>query len=944
MVARAVAQGQAEGRRVMVVSTYASAGTVEQAKVGTFGLIVCDEAHRMASGEALDDIGTWSKPLFDAHIPAQDRIHFTATLRPEGSMDHHSQALAMNNVEVFGPVAYSLDYARARDRGILAPIVPHIVPLDAVALEVAMEEAGAGPVDGEGEGAFRARRRAFAASLMVPASVEKARADNGQASVMVLCPPGGGGAHAETVARVGAGLLGEGVNVAAVHGKGATDVQTVLDWGRSPDQESVIAVVDMLREGTDMAKLNTLIVARPADSHVLLTQSLGRITRLHPPSWNLPPKVGNVMVPVIVDSRQDGAVVDGEVAANFVSSFVRLDARALQGFQQAQLEDGRASVETNPLHPSHQGTTATALGTLFNVDATNPMTARVLEHIAAEVAGRDSIGHTHHMMGRYLNYVEEQGLSESDKVALAPSRSKKVGPEHNRIAVWVRSVTEGYAHGRLSAEEATLLESTPGFALAHGWDAQVFQGCVEQAVQRHGMFPGSTSDKAGHYPGLESLETGVSAWREAVLSDELRARPAMSAHSQVPEQVSGDWREKARAWWSQSVAKGEVPSWAPPFPGTVRAMEGVLERDEEHSRWVLIQPAGRPVMAHAHGDEHLSDPARAVLDKVEAQAYKTPAAIQRATRHPAVAQSSLALPLRVDPSLDAQLAAYAGRSITCQVRLEASDRGDGIGLRVDQQAIERIGQDTKEATRRRRNEAPSYVTPQVFALSRAVQRLHKEGWPPLGMELLQQGFTRDRKMFAGSPITLGQTLDQVEAVREDLVQGKLSNGDIFHLNRTPGFDWTTSHHLTKTVMEQGPKGSAQPRNAFVRIASALHQKGESSVTSVAGLDGWGREEALRADTAFGRTNLMALRVVAKERHYRKQVAKGVALGREDQVTYKATRQLVQELPESRALFGALVEASDRDPALHKERVGLVNAQMVDSQQRRARILQQEATR
>jgi superfamily II DNA or RNA helicase len=844
-IRRHLDRSRATGRPTIVVSTYQSTNALEAAQPEPFALLVADEAHRMASGADEGADGLWKKPLYDAHIPATKRAFFTATLRPDGAMDVESNAVAMNNPELFGRVVHSLGYAEARDRGLLAPIEPEAITLEAADIEVAMEEGGFGRTEDETDGAFRARRRTFAAALMLAPVVERARADNGRASVLAMCPAGNNGGHADALASEGRkNLAGLGLtNVLSVHGKSPEgNEQQAVAFGKDPVAESVTTVIDKLREGTDMPALNALVMARAAQSSTVVIQALGRIARLHPEEWNAAPKKARAYVPIIVDAREGGKVVDGEIAANFVSAFLRLDSNALRDYQNAQQKDGHdlaraaaAKGEGQDLLDDPQKATAGTLAALLKMDTGTAAGRSLAASIARELSANDGIGQTHRMMGRYLAYRAAGGEAEP-----ACPKRRADDPERFDLANWQRSATHAYQRGALSREEEALLETTEGFVLRTASNPDALRGCVARFTAVHGRMPNAQDEGAA---GQLHRETAALARRMA---------------TNKPSRVEGgaELDRMANAWWDEARAKHAAPLWvsAKGQEATFKTT-GRFHRDPDNSqRWLFVPETGAPWM-----DSGVTTP----KDK----------------RMPAI-------PVHTTPTTERILSTLGSAKI--QVGFERTLDAGGTAV---------FYHPTAESLRIARVTAPiqggADTPPSVHAkhIRAVLDATHQRGWPcpgshgdlPAPLKHVKVPMPRGE-----APLTLETAGKLVHNIREDHLAGKVNVASGKLLDATPGFQWVVDQDWSRTVTVQGAK-----RNAAVLALEKVRARNP---------DSWGKLDAMAQDTALGHAMVQAFRIASNERILRTRIASGEELGEVERKKAAKLRAIVSENP---ALFQAI---------------------------------------
>jgi len=120
----------------VIFSTYQSTDRIAEAIKGLdpFDLIICDEAHRMASiNRGIKNSNTFTLALSDEQIPARRRLFMTATPRLYGArakarVKSHSESnpdsetilYSMDDVEVFGKVLHEYSFRDAMQDGVLA--------------------------------------------------------------------------------------------------------------------------------------------------------------------------------------------------------------------------------------------------------------------------------------------------------------------------------------------------------------------------------------------------------------------------------------------------------------------------------------------------------------------------------------------------------------------------------------------------------------------------------------------------------------------------------------------------------------------------------------------------------------------------------------------------------------------------------------------------------
>lgn len=133
-----------DGELTVIFSTYQSVQVVAdlQKQAGLrFDLVICDEAHRTATGSSDgDDMSAFFKVHDDSLIPADRRLYMTATpkvFKPaarEDAVDADMLLASMDDPETFGPEFHRLGFGEAVERGLLADYRVLILTVDEAAV------------------------------------------------------------------------------------------------------------------------------------------------------------------------------------------------------------------------------------------------------------------------------------------------------------------------------------------------------------------------------------------------------------------------------------------------------------------------------------------------------------------------------------------------------------------------------------------------------------------------------------------------------------------------------------------------------------------------------------------------------------------------------------------------------------------------------------------
>jgi superfamily II DNA or RNA helicase len=278
----------------LIFSTYHSAPKVAAAlrKTGKIAdLLVCDEAHRLA-GRPRSEFRT---VLDDQRFPARRRVAMTATPVEAAAWEDDldpaagSDALSLDDIATFGPVAYRASFADAVDAGRLVDYDVHVLarPAGDSAPDARSVNAGAAVLSAAGDGAARI--------LTFHTRVSHA---------------------ADLAAHLDGRLLPGGKRVRALYLEAAHSArarQAVLDHLTAPGENEVVVVASarVLSEGVDVPAVDTVVFADPRTSSVDIVQATGRAMRTAPGKTR-----GRVVLTVDLGDDTAGLDEDSRFAAS----------------------------------------------------------------------------------------------------------------------------------------------------------------------------------------------------------------------------------------------------------------------------------------------------------------------------------------------------------------------------------------------------------------------------------------------------------------------------------------------------------------------------------------------------------------------------------------------------------------------------------------------------
>lgn len=287
--------------RYTVACTYQSLDVLREAHarhgLAPWSLITIDEAHRTAGVRDKP----WAVIHDDTAIPAARRLYLTATPRVLAEADDE-RALSMDDQEVFGPVSYSLSFADAIERGLLANyrvVVPVITDAEIHSLVAADQNDGLFLASG--------RLAVSPAVLAVQVAVLRAAAEHRVRRIITYHNTIDGAEAFATTLHNALGLLAEHERPAGLFARHVSGEQRVNK--RRPilarlgsDDPGVVLVSNarVLNEGVNIPAVDAVVFVDPRDSTEMTVQAVGRALR----TGGASDKVATIIVPVILAPGQ----------------------------------------------------------------------------------------------------------------------------------------------------------------------------------------------------------------------------------------------------------------------------------------------------------------------------------------------------------------------------------------------------------------------------------------------------------------------------------------------------------------------------------------------------------------------------------------------------------------------------------------------------------------
>ena len=259
----------------VVFCTYRSAKLfVRAAKETSIDLAVFDEAHHVAGNFEKNAVILLDNDKINIH----NRLFMTATPRLNKDVEQSLVCAGMDDINLFGRVAYTLSFREAVKRNILSDY-------QLIAASVTKDDLD------------EVRVRTSRKEKIALAAIKKMFDEHGVCRGLTYHSKV---ARATKFSKDLSKVLGDGVYVDTLHGVHKAEHRTrVLNKLRTSDQ-AIITNVRVLGEGFDLDALDFVVIVDPKSSRVDIVQNIGRVMRKHPEK-----EIGTVIVPICVESKEE---------------------------------------------------------------------------------------------------------------------------------------------------------------------------------------------------------------------------------------------------------------------------------------------------------------------------------------------------------------------------------------------------------------------------------------------------------------------------------------------------------------------------------------------------------------------------------------------------------------------------------------------------------------
>ena len=337
---------------VVVFSTYQSIDAVGEAQkkllhatnneYGVFDFIICDEAHRTSSAQALQKIqlkgiSDFVKVHEDKYVKGKKRLYMTATPRIYDASvkvranDKDMILYSMDDAEIYGEEIHKVNFAYAVENNLLTDYKVFII-------EVNEEEVGSGAkgilhdkdkeldvssvarmigilrglskqmVDVDKKTTWEVDPRLMKRAMIFCSRIGKNEDEADTSKYIAHYLPYVSRLYNESLSEKERGGM---VQVEARHVDGSmssVDRASSIEWLREDTDGNecrVISNVRCLSEGVDVPALDSVVFLRPMNSQIDVVQSIGRVMRTFAKGTTDEKKYGYIIIPVVVPMGAD---------------------------------------------------------------------------------------------------------------------------------------------------------------------------------------------------------------------------------------------------------------------------------------------------------------------------------------------------------------------------------------------------------------------------------------------------------------------------------------------------------------------------------------------------------------------------------------------------------------------------------------------------------------
>ncbi|HYR07195.1 MAG TPA: Helicase associated domain protein, partial [Longimicrobium sp.] len=430
-------------RRVVFV-TYQSVERVEEAFAAALGtypeilpdLVLCDEAHRVAGPE-----GKRFQIVLDAgRIPGRHRLFLTATPRivatEHAREDAYAFLASMDDVSLFGPVAYRLSFGEAIRLGLLADYVIAVLAVtDQEVRQLFSEPEEELVALAQAVATTRALERGMFRHALSFHHTRKAAAR-----------------FADAVGRLATEDRHRGWCVETVFGDTPVSARAATVDRVLAAPRGLISNAKALAEGVDLPAVDAVVFVDPRRSVVEIAQAVGRALRRDP---RRPDKVAHIAIPLIVEEGADPEkVLAGsawEPVWRVVAALAAHDDRLERDLALAQRRLARADAAVGGSAGVDEAAAALERSLLLSLPSRIPL-PRFRRSVALQALKA---------AGDPFEYGFERLLAHAEETGSAAVPVAHVAPDGFALGRWTASVRGAYRQGRLTEERIRRFETLP---------------------------------------------------------------------------------------------------------------------------------------------------------------------------------------------------------------------------------------------------------------------------------------------------------------------------------------------------------------------------------------------------------------------------------------------------------------------------------------------------
>lgn len=294
---------------IAIFATYHSIDIIHKAELGTFSLIICDEAHRTTGQIDNEDISCFARIHDNNYIKATKCLYMTATPRIyAGTQKNKCLFFSMDDKTIYGKVFYNYSFEEAVNDKILSDYKLSILTISEAEIQEKLKDA---PLSIN----HSAKLLACWKAITTQHSHFNKKKFTSLQKLIAFCPvidasqskgkkPPLGSKQVVQYFNIIANKYSNGFNAIKCelqHIDGtmnATEKAQKICWLQENSKHNICRILTNVRclsEGVDIPSLDGIIFLHPRNSIIDIIQALGRVMRKSPGK-----KYGHIILPIVI--------------------------------------------------------------------------------------------------------------------------------------------------------------------------------------------------------------------------------------------------------------------------------------------------------------------------------------------------------------------------------------------------------------------------------------------------------------------------------------------------------------------------------------------------------------------------------------------------------------------------------------------------------------------